>query len=266
MAEKPYDRTKDLDRTNPTRRHGSTVTHPAQPWTPTVHAFLRHLAAEGFDAAPRVVGSGFDEAGDEVLTWIPGTIFTDTVWPNPELSLHDTGAMLRRLHTAGRSFTPPPDARWMPWTLHTRDAGAVISHGNIAPWHVVFDQDRPVGLIGWEYSGPVDPLDEVAVTAWYCAQLFDDDVAEQIGLPAAATRAEWYRSLLDGYGLPRAARADLVDRIIRFAVIDNGWYARIQGFTRESRDTEGLWTLAWQSRAALWTLEHRDLLTRTAMR
>jgi hypothetical protein len=227
---------------------------PAQPWTPTVHAFLRHLASEGFDIAP------------------PGTIYPDAVWPNPELSLHDVGAMLRRLHTAGRSFTPPPDARWMPWTLHTgaHETGAVISHGNIAPWHVVFGgptgRERPVGLIGWEYSGPVDPLDEVAVTAWYCAQLFDDDIAERVGLPDAATRAEWYRCLLDGYELPRPARADLVDRIVRFAITDNGWYARRQGFTRDSRDAEGLWTLAWQSRAALWTLEHRDLLARAAMR
>lgn len=64
---------------NPTQRRGSTVAHPAQPWTPTVHAFLRHLEAEGFEAAPRVIGSGFDDAGNEVLSWIAGTIFADTV-------------------------------------------------------------------------------------------------------------------------------------------------------------------------------------------
>lgn len=266
MDGQSYDRTKDLDHPNPTQHHGSTVAHPAQPWTPTVHAFLRHLEAEGFQAAPRVVGSGFDNAGNEILSWIDGTIFADTVWPNPALSLHDVGAMLRRLHEAGRSFTPPPNAQWMSWSLHTSAADVVISHGNIAPWHVVFRNDRPAGLIGWEFSGPVQPIDEVAVTAWYCVQLFDDDVAEDIGLPPAATRAEWFRCFLDGYGLAREARADLVDRILRFAVRDNGWYARVQGFTRESRDTEGLWTLAWQSRAALWTLEHRDLLTHAALR
>jgi aminoglycoside phosphotransferase (APT) family kinase protein len=174
--------------------------------------------------------------------------------------------MLRRLHEASRTFTPPPDARWMPWTLHTDGEHALISHGNIAPWHVVFQEGRPTGLIGWEYAGPVDPIDEVAVTAWYCVQLFDDDVAEQIGLPAAQTRAGWFKNFLDGYGLAHTARTDLIDRILRFAIRDNGWYARVQGFTRESTDTEGLWTLAWQSRAALWTLEHRELLTRTAMR
>lgn len=231
-----------------------------------MHAFLRHLEAEGFHAAPRVVGSGFDDAGNEVLTWLDGTVLAEQVWPAPERSLHDVGAVLRQPHDASRSFTPPPDARWMPWSLRSRGPGAVISHGNIAPWHFVFREGRPTGLIGWECSGPVDPVDEVAVTAWYSAQLFDDDVAERIGLPPAATRAGSFRCLLDGYGMPRDARTDLVDRILRFVITDNGWYSRTQGFTRESRDAEGLWTLAWQSRAALWTLEHRDLLTRAALR
>lgn len=266
MQNQQYDRVADLNRPNPTRRDGAVVVHPAQPWTKTVHAYLRHLEAEGFDAAPVPVGSGFDEAGDEVLTWLPGTIYTEQVWPDPEESLHRVGAMLRRLHEASATFIPPRDARWMPWSLHTTDGAGVISHGNIAPWHVVFGEGGPEGLIGWEYSGPLDPIDEVAVTAWYCVQLFDDDVAERIGLPVAGVRAEWFRSLLDGYRLERAARSDLVDRILRFAVKDNGWYARVQGFTRESRNLEGLWTLAWQSRAALWTLEHREVLTRAAMR
>ena len=266
MQGQHYDRTKDLNHTNPTQRRRAIVAHPAQPWTPTVQAFLQHLEAEGFEAAPRVVGSGFDDAGNEILSWIDGTILAQTVWPDPERSLHEVGAMLRRLHDVSRSFTPPPNAQWMPWSLHTTDPGAVISHGNIAPWHVVFRDERPVGLIGWEYSGPVDPIDEVAVSAWYCAQLFDDDVAEQLGLPPAATRAEWFRGFLDGYRLPRAERADLVERILHFVIADNGWYARTQGFTQESRNTEGLWTLAWQSRAALWTLEHRELLTTTASR
>ncbi len=263
---RPYDRAKDLGHPNPTRRHGSTVAHPAQPWTATGHAFLRHLAAVGFDAAPRVVGSGFDDSGNEILTWIEGTVHAESVWPDPERSLHDVGVMLREVHEASRSFTIPRDARWMPWTLHVDDAEALVSHANVAPWHVVFRDERPVGLIGWEYVGPVDPLDEVAVTAWYCVQLFDDDVAERIGLPDAATRAVWFRAFLDGYGLARPARSGLVDRMLRFAIRDNGMYARTQGFTPGAVSAEGLWTLAWQSRAALWTLENRDVLTRAALR
>jgi hypothetical protein len=46
-------------------RVGDTIRRGTGPWTPAVHALLRHLEAVGFDAAPRVLG--FDEQGREVL-------------------------------------------------------------------------------------------------------------------------------------------------------------------------------------------------------
>ena len=33
------------------------------PWAQTVHSLLKHLEAEGFDGAPRVIGTGFDDNG-----------------------------------------------------------------------------------------------------------------------------------------------------------------------------------------------------------
>ena len=35
-------------------RHGDTILRPAGPWTPAVHALLRHLEEVGFPASPRV--------------------------------------------------------------------------------------------------------------------------------------------------------------------------------------------------------------------
>lgn len=37
-------------------RIGDTVRRPTQPWTPTVHALLRHLEKVGFAYAPRPLG------------------------------------------------------------------------------------------------------------------------------------------------------------------------------------------------------------------
>lgn len=42
----------------------------AGPWTPAVHALLRHLEYVGFEGAPRVIG--FDDSGREVLTYLEG--------------------------------------------------------------------------------------------------------------------------------------------------------------------------------------------------
>src|SRR5579859_7679207 len=49
-------------------------------WTPTVHALLRHLETVGFDGAPRVVGSRFDPAGRETLTFIQGDFIDPDPW------------------------------------------------------------------------------------------------------------------------------------------------------------------------------------------
>src|SRR5438552_19144394 len=58
-------------------RIGETLRRPAGPWTPTIHAFLRHLHASGFAAAPEVVGLG--DQGREILTHIPGATWGDHI-------------------------------------------------------------------------------------------------------------------------------------------------------------------------------------------
>lgn len=262
MQTESYDRVKDLSRTNPSWRSGAVVMHPAQPWTSTTHALLRHLETVGYPASQRVVGTGFDEEGSEVLGRFGGEILHECVWPEPEESLFTVGAMLRDLHKASAGFIEPDDAVWMPWTLRQTGTGTVYSHGNVAPWHVVFRDRAPVGFIGWEYAGPVDPMKEVVATGWFCAQLVDDDVAERVGLPDAAERGLCLKALLDGYELARRAREDLMTTMVEFAVADTGWFARTQDFTPESTEAEHLWLFSWQSRSALWMLEHRNQLTR----
>ena len=56
----------------PVWRSERGVHRPAGPWTPTVHAFLRHLARMGFEGAPKVVGT--DDEGREILTYIEGEV------------------------------------------------------------------------------------------------------------------------------------------------------------------------------------------------
>jgi hypothetical protein len=245
-----------------TIRHGDRVLRPAGPWTPAVHALLRHLERVGFRAAPRVVGDGHDDQGREILSWIPGRIAHPR--PYTEEQIWQVGQLLGALHQATKGFQAPPEAVWQPWTLHRRAPDTVISHCNVGPWHVILDEDerRPVGLIDWSLAGPTDPLDEVAVSGWWNAQLHDDDIAERVGLPDAAGRARQLRAFLDGYRLPAADRKGLVDRMIEFAIRDCAALAEIKQITPESTDSTTLWTLAWQTRAAAWMLRHRSMLQR----
>ena len=68
-----------------------------------------------------------------------------------------------------------------------------MGHCDTGPWHIVARDGLPVAFIDWTLAGPIDRRDEIAATAWWNAQLHDDDVAERNQLPDAAARAAQLR-------------------------------------------------------------------------
>src|SRR5689334_1742978 len=110
------------------RRVDDVVHRAAGPWSSSVHAFLLHLERVGFDGAPRVVGEGFDAEGRETLTFIPGEFVHPHSWSDDGISA--LGALLRALHDASATFTPPPDAQWQPWFTRSDASDAVFGHGD----------------------------------------------------------------------------------------------------------------------------------------
>ena len=63
-----------------------------------MHALLRHLEDAGFAAAPRLVGSGLDTDGREVLTFIEGEFTQPGPWGLDGAAA--LGSLLRDLHRA----------------------------------------------------------------------------------------------------------------------------------------------------------------------
>ena len=239
-------------------RFGQTVKRAAGPWTSTIHALLRHLEHIGFTGSPRVVGEGIDADGNEVLTWIEGDIVHPHAWS--EEGVWQAGRLLRDLHNATASFRPSPEMQWQPWWMHRTGPDSVIGHCDAGPWHTIARDGRPVAFIDWTLAGPVDRLDEVVATAWWNAQLHDDDVADRNALPDSATRARHLRLFLDGYELPTADRDGLLSRMIEFAIRDCAAEAARARITPDSTDPQPLWALAWRARAAGWMIRHRTLL------
>ena len=81
----------------------------------TVHAFLRHLEAVGFQGAPRVIG--IDDEDREILSFIEGEVLARPSWqfgqPGawPDWARSDdvlvgVALLLRDLHPASASFVP----------------------------------------------------------------------------------------------------------------------------------------------------------------
>ncbi|MAF09569.1 trifolitoxin immunity protein [Candidatus Poribacteria bacterium] len=240
-------------------RRGDVVIRETGPWARTVHSLLRHLEQVGFSAPPQVVGDGFDAAGRETLTYLEGEFTQSGPWSLDGAAA--IGSMLRELHDATASYVPPDDAVWGPW--FGRPLGGptrVIGHCDMAPWNIVVRDGLPVGLIDWDFAGPVDPLVELAQTCWLNAKLHDDQVAALEGLPPLSERAIHLRAIVDAYGLSSAQRQGFVDRIIEFVVHDTAWQAVDLEVTPDTADSTAVWALAWRARAAAWLCAHRSTL------
>src|SRR5204862_4651211 len=95
-------------------RIGDVVHKQASPWTPTVHALLRHLEDAGVEGVPRALG--FDDQGRQMLTFLPGEVIGDRVswpaWAFADSTLVQVGQWLRRVHDVTAEFIPPADERW----------------------------------------------------------------------------------------------------------------------------------------------------------
>jgi hypothetical protein len=255
-------------------RRGEVVVREARPWSGTVLALLRHLEAEGFDAAPRVVGEGFDADGNEMLTYVHGERADRA--DLTEEGCFRLGEVLSALHGATASFAPGFEPSWMPWW--GRDLGddrRVIGHCDAVPWNVLVGDGLPIALIDWDTAGPVGPRWELAQTAWLHARLYGPESITSGALPDLPDRFRRLRLLVDGYGLARPVRLAFLDTMIEFAVrsaaqetVDSGvgptslapaTMAQVGGGTPLAGH-DLLWAMTWRTRSVVWMLEHRRLL------
>lgn len=145
-------------------RVGDTVRRRAGPWTPAVHALLRHLELAGFEA-PHVVG--IDGQGREILRYIPGEAHSGSLEPVPgrifdERHLLDAARLLRQYHDTVARFEGPPNAGWR---LVAPTAHELICHNDWSPWNALFRDGRLAVMLDWDLAGPGTGLWDVANAA-----------------------------------------------------------------------------------------------------
>jgi hypothetical protein len=145
-------------------RIGATVHRPTGPWTPAVHALLRHLAGR-VPHIPQVLG--FDGQGREVLSYLPGDVIDIDRESLTASQIRSLVTWTRDFHRAVAGFSHPG-----PWRYFPIDRPTLIGHNDIAPYNACFAGDRLVGVFDWDMSGPATPLSELAFIAWNCVPLW----------------------------------------------------------------------------------------------
>jgi len=151
-------------------RVGNSVRRTSGPWTPTVHAFMRHLRASGFERVPEPLG--IDELGREIISFLPGAIAD---YPLPEFAWsHDTlvavARFLRDFHDASLGFIPPADVCWR-WPAHR--PAEVICHNDFAPYNLMFEDGQLTAVIDLDLVSPGPRVWDIAYTAYRFVPLTD---------------------------------------------------------------------------------------------
>jgi hypothetical protein len=153
-------------------RVGDTVRRTAGAWTPTIHAFMRHVRAAGFAMVPEPLG--VDDRGREIILLLPGAAAT---YPLPEFAwseqtLTAVARALRAFHDASAGFVAPPDGCWQ-WPAH--EPVEVICHNDFAPYNLMFEDGRLTGVIDLDVASPGPRVWDMAYTAYRFVPLTDPD-------------------------------------------------------------------------------------------
>ncbi|HEY5107801.1 MAG TPA: phosphotransferase [Caulobacteraceae bacterium] len=179
-------------------RVGDTVRRPAGPWTPTVHALLRHVRSKGFPAPEPL---GLDDKGREILGFLPGDA-SNHPWPPALIEVsgaRQIGVLLRAYHDAVADFSPPLPAVWR----HGPQApapGEIILHGDFGPHNLIWSGDMLTGVIDFELARPGRPVEDAGFAAIRAAQLRPDAMTREAGFEEVPDRRARLEAFAEGYG------------------------------------------------------------------
>ncbi len=148
-------------------RIGDTVRRPVSADHTLQHDLLMHLEQRGFAGAPRFLG--LDEAGREILSFLPGDV-PDDLGPYDDAQIAAAARLLRAFHDANANFAKAHQAE-------------VICHNDFSPTNAVFRERMPVAMIDFDTARPGLRLWDLGYTAFAWLDLGNDeyDAAAQIG-------------------------------------------------------------------------------------
>lgn len=132
------------------------------------HKLLQHLERKGFDYAPKFLG--IDDKNREILSFIEGEAdnypLKKYMWSNDVLN--EIAKMLRLYHDAVSDFPSLND--WKPMD-NTPNNIEVVCHNDFAIYNIIFNQEKPVGIIDFDVVAPGPRLWDIAYTLYTCVPL-----------------------------------------------------------------------------------------------
>ncbi|MBM7830570.1 Ser/Thr protein kinase RdoA (MazF antagonist) [Agromyces cerinus] len=187
-------------------RVGDTVRRVAGEWTPSVQAWLMAIRGSGVEQVPEPRGR--DIEGWEVLGYLPGSTLDRAepavLWSSAVLE--QAGRLLRRIHDA----EVPPGLASGIWRTQRHDPVEVICHNDFAPYNLLVDGERLVGVIDFDMASPGPRIWDLAYLAYRLAPFAEDaDGFDEVQANGGESRMTRLHRVIDAYGVPYEASAVL---------------------------------------------------------
>jgi Phosphotransferase enzyme family len=193
-------------------RDGDHVLRPSNPHTATIHAFLRFLREEGFEAASYPIG--IEPDGRERLAYIEGDVAVPPypAWAQSDMALATAAALLRRLHDVSARYVPPPGATWSEEMADPHGDGPVICHNDVCLENLVYREQVAVGLLDFDFAAPGRRVHDLATFARMNVPMDTAEDAVLLGRTPPFAPFRRLRLVADAYGLP-PDRSDFLDSL-----------------------------------------------------
>lgn len=144
-------------------RIGDTVRREQKPDSERIHRLLHHLEKKGFSGSPRFLG--IDAQSREIVSYIKGEAGNYPLEPymRSDTVLEETARLLRAYHEAVADFPISPD--WPPLD-GTPEPLELICHNDFAVYNVIFQNERPIGIIDFDVAAPGPRIWDIAYTMY----------------------------------------------------------------------------------------------------
>jgi hypothetical protein len=192
-------------------RSGEFVLRPSNPFSATIHGFLKALRGTGFQGASLPVEIG---NGRERLIYIEGDVPVPPfpAWAQSDEAVASITRLIRSFHEASRKVGIHPGL----WSEEMADpeGGPVICHDDVCLENVVFRDGEAVALLDFDFAAPGRPIYDLAAFARMCVPIDDDLSAERLGW-VPVDRPARLRLVADTYGLNDSGRFEMLDHLDR---------------------------------------------------
>jgi thiamine kinase-like enzyme len=241
-----------LSRDKNVYKKDNMVIRPLEKWSENIHLLMNHFYNNGLPV-PKIIKIDQEY---EYTEYINGEMIHPKKWTDE--GLFEIGKMVKKLHEIAKNFVQKKNMEWKPWYLRELGKPEICSHGDIAPWNIITKNNKPIGIVDWEYAGPIDTIIELARVCWLFPQLHDDDIGKLYDLPPPEKRGEQIKIILDAYELNKNDRKGFIEKIMETIICETAHEAIDENITFDS--VGKLWGMAWRNRSLYWILRNKKTL------